>query len=140
MRALTTGLYNRASGAAGVAFMASIGSRFYDTEAPQRATFPYVVYLIVSQVKDWQFVERFEDVLLQFSIFSTASSSLEADDIYTLLVALFDEQYLTVAGYSHFIWMWRNNLTRMRDEITTKQGTVGAWHLAVDFDLYYEKD
>ena len=140
MRALTEALYTRAAGASGTAFMASIGSRFYDTEAPAGAEYPYCVYLIVSDVKDWQFVERFEDVLIQFSIFSTASSSGEAKDIYTLLVALFDECSLAITGYAHFLWMWRNNLTTMRDEVTTPAGTVGVWHFAVDFDLYYEKD
>jgi len=135
MRNLTEALYAKAAGSA---FMISIGNRFFDTEAPPGAEFPYCVYLIVSDVKDWQFVERFEDVLIQFSIFSKASSSGEVKDIYTLLLALYDEQYLTVGGMTQFLWLWRNNLTTMRDEVTTPAGTVGVWHYAIDFDCYYE--
>ena len=138
MRALTEALYTRAAGASGTAFMASIGSRFYDTEAPAGAEYPYCVYLIVSDVKDWQFVERFEDVLIQFSIFSTASSSGEAKDIYTLLVALYDEQPLVVDGMTQFLWMWRNNASIMKEEHTTPAGTASVWHIAVDFNVFYE--
>lgn len=139
MRALTEALYTyTVADAVGSGFMTSIGNRFYDTEAPQDAAFPYVVYLIVTDIKDWQFVERFEDVLIQFSIFSSASSSGEAKDIYTNLVDLYDEQYLNITGMVQFLWMWRNTLTIMKDEVTTPAGTVGVWHLAVDFDVYYE--
>jgi len=139
MRNLTEELYAYALADVVVSgFMTSIGNRFYDTEAPQGAVYPYVVYLIVSDVKDWQFVERFEDVLIQFSIFSTASSSGEAKDIYTKLLALFDEQYLNIAAMVQFLWMWRNITTIMKEDHTTPTGTVGVWHIAVDFDIFYE--
>ncbi len=139
MRALTTALYDRAAGAAGVAFMAKIGNRFYDTEAPQGATFPYCNYLVVTNTPEWTWSEDFEDVLIQFSIFSRLSSSGEAKDIYTLLDALYHKKSLgaIIAG-KQFIWMWRNTLTTMRDEITTKAGTVGVWHFAVDYNVFYE--
>jgi hypothetical protein len=144
MRNLTTAIYGHAvTDAVGSGFMTSIGSRFYDTEAPAKADFPYCVYLVVTDVKDWQFTERMEDVLIQFSIFSTASSSGEIKDIYTKLNTLFDECVPTITG-SRSLWFWRNNLTTMRDEITTPTGTggslmtVGVWHYAVDFDVYNE--
>ena len=139
MRNLTTALYTyTVADAVGSGFMTSIGSRFYDTEAPEGAAYPYCVYLIITDIKDWQFVERFEDVSIQFSIFSTASSSGEAKDIYTKLVALYDEQYLNIGAMVQFLWMWRNNTTIMKEEHTTRSGTVGVWHIAVDFDIYYE--
>ncbi len=140
MRNLTEELYAYAlADVVASGFMTSIGNRFYDTEAPQGAAYPYVVYLIITDIKDWQFVERFEDVSIQFSIFSTTSSSGEAKDIYTKLVALFDEQYLNIGGMVQFLWMWRNITTLMKEDHTTPTGTVGVWHLAVDFDIYYEK-
>ncbi|GAG96996.1 unnamed protein product, partial [marine sediment metagenome] len=43
MRALTEALYARAIGASGTAFMTSIGSRLFDTEAPEGAEYPYCV-------------------------------------------------------------------------------------------------
>lgn len=139
MRNLTEELYAYAlADAVASGFMTSIGNRFYDTEAPQGAAYPYCVYLIVTDIKDWQFVERFEDVSIQFSIFSSASSSGEAKDIYTNLVALFDEQYLNIGGMVQFLWMWRNITSIMKEDHTTPTGTVGVWHIAVDFDVYYE--
>ena len=140
MRLLTTALYTyTVADAVGSGFMASIGSRFYDTEAPQGAAFPYCNYLIVTDLPEWTWSEDFEDVLIQFSIFSTASSSGEIKDIYTKLDDLYHKRSLgSISGGKQFIWMWRNNLTTMREEITTKAGTVGAWHFAVDYDVFYE--
>ena len=138
MRNLTTALYGHAvTDAVSSGFMTSIGSRLYENEAPEGAEFPYAVYMIVSDVKDWQFTERFRDVLIQFSIFSSASSSGEIKDIYTKLLALYDECSFNITSNT-LVWFWRNNLTTMRDEVTTPTGTLGVWHYAVDFDCYLE--
>jgi hypothetical protein len=133
--AFANSLYTKASG---TTFMTLIGNRFFDTEAPQNTPYPYCVYLIVTDTKDWQFKERFEDIILQFSIYSTASGSTEIMGIYEALLDVYDEQYLTVAGIDQFIWMWRDTLTTMKDYVTTPQGTFGLWHYAVDFNLKYE--
>lgn len=140
MRNLTTALYTyTVADAVGSGFMTSIGSRFYDTEAPQGAVFPYCNYLIVTDMPEWTWNEDFEDVLLQFSIFSKARSSGEIKDIYTKLNALYHKKSLgSIVGGKQFIWMWRSNLTTMRDEVTTRAGTVGVWHFAVDFAVFYE--
>lgn len=140
MRLLTTALYTYAvTDVIGSGFMASIGNRFYDTEAPQGATFPYCNYLIVTDLPEWTWSEDFEDVLIQFSIFSKASSSLEIKNIYTKLDTLYHKCSLgTISGGEQFLWMWRSNLTTMRDEVTTRAGTVGVWHFAVDYDIFYE--
>jgi len=34
--------------------------------------------------------------------------------------------------------MWRNITTIMKEDHTTPTGTVGVWHIAVDFDIFYE--
>ena len=123
--------------AAGTAFLTAIANRFYDTEAPQGSDFPYCVYKIVVDVKEGQFTERFEDILVQFSIFSTLASSSEANDIYTKLNAVYDESVITPTGYRS-IWMWKNNLTTFKDEVTTPKGTVGVWAYHVDYDYLIE--
>ncbi len=134
MQEIETAIFEKAAASA---FLTAIGGRFYDTEAPQGAVFPYCVYKMVIDTKEWQFVERFEDILLQFSIFSTTRSSTEANDIYKKLNAVYDESVVTPVGYRS-IWMWRNNLTIIKDEITTLKGTVGAWHYAVDYNYFIE--
>jgi len=134
MKNLTKALYTKATGSA---FLTSVGGRFYENEAPEGAEFPYCCYLVVSDVKDWQFTERFRDILLQISIFSTASSSGEIKDIYTALLSLYDETTFSITG-NRLLWFWRDNLTTMRDEVTTPAGTLGVWHYAVDFSVYLE--
>jgi len=42
----------------------------YNTEAPQDAVFPYAVFSLISDVPEWTFSEDFENVLIQFNIFS----------------------------------------------------------------------
>ena len=135
MKNLTKAIYAKAAGSS---FLSSIGGRFYEHEAPEGAEFPYCVYMVVSDVKEWEFTERFRDVLAQFSIFSTASGSTEIKDIYTYLNSLYDECTFSITGNT-LLWMWRNNLTTMRDEITTPTGTIGVWHYAIDYDLLVQK-
>ena len=138
MKNFTTALYKHATTDTIVSgFMTSIGSRLYENEAPEGAEFPYAVYMVVSDVKDWQFVERFRDILVQFSIFSSASGSTEVKGIYTKLLTLYDECAFNITSNT-LIWFWLNNLTTMRDEVTTPAGTLGVWHYAVDFDVYLE--
>jgi len=134
MKNFTKALYTKAGSSA---FMTSIGNRLFENEAPDGAAFPYCVYQIVSDVKEWEFTERFRDILVQFSIFSTASGSTEIKDIYTNLIALYDECSFSITSNT-LVWMWRNNLTTMRDEVTTPIGTLGVWHYSVDFDAYIE--
>lgn len=136
MKNFTTALYTKAANSA---FMTSIGNRMYENEAPEGAEFPYCVYMVVSDVKEWEFTERFRDILVQFSIFSTASGSTEIKDIYTNLLTLYDECTFKPTGNT-LVWMWRNNTTTMRDEVTTPAGTLGVWHYAVDFDCFLEVD
>ena len=139
MKNLTKAIYGHAvTDTIASGFMTSIGSRLYDTEAPEGAEYPYCVYLIVSDVNEWEFVERFEDVLIQFSIFSTASGSTEIKDIYTKLKTLYDESVFSIDDNT-LVWMWRNNLTTMRDSITTPKGTAKVRHYAVDYNLLMEK-
>ena len=134
MRNFTTALFSKAADSA---FMTSIGGRFYEDEAPEGAEFPYAVYLIPSDVKEWEFTERFRSILLQISIFSIASSSGEIKDIYTNLLSLYDECSFSITS-NRLLWFWFNNLTTMKDEFTTPTGTHSGRHYAVDFDVYLE--
>ena len=134
MRNFTEALYTKAAGST---FMSSLGNRLYEDEAPEGAEFPYAVYLIPSEVKEWQFTERFRDILLQISICSIASSSGEIKDIYTKLLTLYDECSFSITS-NRLLWFWFNNVTEMKDEFTTPTGTHGGRHYAVDFDVYLE--
>ena len=139
MKNFTTALYTHATtDTIGSGFMSAIGNRMYENESPLDAEFPHCVYHVISDVKDWQFTERFRDILVQFSLFSTASGSTEIKELYTKLLTLYDECSFTITSNT-LVWFWRNNLATMRDEVTTDAGTFGVWHYAVDFEIYLEE-
>ena len=119
---------------AGSNLSSAVAGRIFLDEAPEGTEYPYVVFLIVSDVPDKTFTEIYEDVLLQFSLYSASASAAEISTMYADLKALLDECALTITG-STLVWMWRSNLTTMVDEITTPAGTATVKHWAVDFDV-----
>lgn len=129
MKALTTAIYAKASGSA---FSTAIGGRLYKGRAPDGAVYPYVVYMVISETPDPTFSDDLENVLVQFSIFSSASSSGEAEDIYALLCALYDNCALTITGET-MIYMQRQVATPMVEDHVTVSGTLEVWHYAVDY-------
>jgi len=136
MKALTTAIYAKAAGSA---FETAIGGRFYKGRAPEGAAYPYAVYLLVSDVSDPTFTEQLEDVVIQFSLFSNASSSGEIEDIFKNLKALYDDCALTIVGSTH-IWMMRQNATLSPEEHTTPAGTVEVWHYAIDYSIMTQEN
>jgi len=135
MKNLLTAIYSHATtDAVGSGFMASIGNRFFQDEAPEGSEFPYCVYIIVVDTPEDVFAKDGEDILIQFSLFSTSSSVAEISDMYKDLKALFDNCSLTIA-HNTLVWMRRDNLTTLMDEHITPEGTIGvkAWH--VDYQI-----
>ncbi len=116
------------------ALYSDVGGRVYLDRAPQGAEFPYIVFFIVSDVPEKTFTEDYEDILIQFSLFSSSEGAAEITDMYADLKALFDECALTITG-STLVWMKRSNLTTMVEEITTPEGTTAVKHWAVDFSI-----
>lgn len=110
-----------------------VGGRIYLDRAPDGCEFPYIVYFIVSSVPDWMFTERFENTLIQFSLFSNSESAVEITTMLKDLKALFDECSLTITGDA-LIWFRRQNITTMVEEITTASGTQNVKHYAVDYE------
>ena len=123
MKDLTTGIYGKISGSS---FSSDIGGRLYKGQAPDGATYPYAVYLLVSAVPDLTFTSKYEDVVIQFSLFSTASGSTEIEDMYTHLTALYDECTLSITGET-LIWMVREFANLSIEEHTTPTGTQRVW-------------
>jgi len=113
---------------------ADIGGRFFDTQAPEGAEYPYVVYLIVSDGPDNVFGGYYEDVLIQFSLFSkTENDTTEIETMFGHLKTLFDECSFNITDQT-LIWMRRENATLMaetHDALIT--GTIQVWHYAVDY-------
>jgi hypothetical protein len=104
----------------------------YHDQAPQDATFPYIVFFEVSETPDFTFSTEFEEYRIQFSIFSTSQSAIEVEDVYTKLKSLFDKCALTVTGYTHISMLRENSIGLQRDE-------DNVWMRHVDYKILLEK-
>lgn len=138
MKSLTTAIFGLMTPS--TALYADIGGRMFKGIAAEGAEYPYIVFQIVSDVPDLTFTESYEDVLIQFSLFSSASSSGEVEDMFAHLKELYDECAMTITAISHdvantLIWMKRVNATLMVEDHETPSGTTQVFHYAVDYEV-----
>lgn len=126
---LTTAIYGKLSGSA---LADHVSTRMYKGRAPEEAAYPYIVYLTISDVPNLTFSEDFEDIVIQFSLFSSTSSSTEVENMYTDLKTLYDECTMTITGET-LVWMVRQNTSLMVEDHTTRAGLIQVWHYAVDY-------
>lgn len=134
MKDLTTAIYSKATGSS---FLNAVSSRFYKGRAPEGADYPYAVYMLVSGYPDDVFNGDYENVLFQFSLFSTASGSTEIEDIFTYLTDLYDDCDLTISNET-LIYMRRENYSMFMDEHTTPKGTIQVWAYHIDYRILVE--
>lgn len=130
MNNLLTAIYGKTSGSAFPYFL---------DEAQEGSAFPYCVFSIVSAVPEKTFTEDYENVTIQFSLFSSSRSGTEITGMYAALMALFDECSLSISG-SKLVWMRRTNLVTMVDEVATPDGSTTVKHWAVDYEVLTSKN
>ena len=123
----------------GSALSAHIASRLYKGQAPEGTDYPYAVYLIVTATPEHTFTEDYENVIVQFSLFSTASGTTEIENCYTDLKTLYDEKSFSITG-SILIFMRRTKAGFIADDYTTPSGTQRVWHYAVDIEVLTSLD
>lgn len=113
-------------------FTAAMGGRtLYNTEASDEATFPYVTISIVGNAADWTFTEDFEDLLIQFNLFSETPACTEVGDTFEMLKSAFDKHDLTIAGYGTVSFERGNsNLVRIDKK----------WQYIVTYRIIIQKD
>jgi len=105
--------------------------KLYFESAPQKASMPYVVYLLVTGIPEFTMNTRMEDDRIQFSIFSSKNSSEEAQDIFEKLIAVFDDVVLTITGYSPVLF-------ERAERVPTKTPEE-AWQYNVEYHLLNQK-
>jgi len=127
---LTKAIWSRLSGSA---LSAHIANRMFKGQAPEGADYPFCVYLIVTDTPDHTFSEDFEDVIIQFSLFSTTSGTTEVENMLTDLNTLYDEKSFSITG-STLVWMRRISANFIVEDHTTPTGTarVFAWHVSYE--------
>lgn len=112
-------------------FKTDMSGRLYFMQAPQKAVFPYCVYVPISNMYEYNFTSDFENIVIQFSVFSTDDSAVNIEKYFTDLKALYDWCTLSVTGYSH-VYMRREQSRLLKDD--------RAFHRAVDYRCYLEKN
>ena len=134
---LMTGVYShftKTTGGIHNSFYTAIGGRLYNTQAPETATLPYVVYTLISGVPSWNFSKYFfETIRIQFDIFSKTEDDAEVQDIYTKLNDLYNWTTLTINNNA-FLYM-RRELTRLTRE---SEPQASYWHYTVDYEIMTE--
>lgn len=135
MKALTTSIYGKM---AGTTFETSIGGRLFKGLAPQGTPMPYVIFFVVSDVYDPTFTEDYENVLLQFSIFSEAVGSTEIEDIFTNLKAVYDNTAFTPTG-NQVVVMTRQNAMLTTQDADVESGAGKYWQYDIEYDVIMQK-
>ncbi len=133
---LTTAIYGRLAGSA---LSAHISNRLYKGQAPAGAEYPYAVFMVVTDTPDHTFSEDFENVIVQFSLFSITSGTTEIENCYTDLKTLYDEKPFTVTG-STLVWMRRGTTVFQVEDHTTPTGTQRVWAYHCDFEILTSLD
>ncbi len=126
----------------GSALYNDVAGRIYLDEYPtseQPATYPYIIYFLVSDVPEYPGGKTIEEVMIQFSIFSASESAVEITGLLADLRTLFDDCSLTITSNT-LIYFIRGNLTTIVDEITTVSGTSTVKHYSQEYDVIIVKD
>jgi len=110
----------------------NVSGQIYNTEAPQSATEPYIVFSLPSNINDETFNEETSEALIQFSIFDKNYKVSNVTTIYKNLVSRYDHAKFTSmsSSYAHtFCRRELNILTRSDD----------TWHYMVQYRMRISK-
>lgn len=134
MNNLATAITSKATGSN---FLNAIGGRLRNGEAEVGEPYPYSVFLL--PVSDDPQSEStwggdYEDILMQFSIFSILHAPSEAWTIHGYLKALYDDCTLTITDQT-LIKMERVNTILIPEDHAVKAGTQRVWHIATDYSI-----
>lgn len=131
--------FNSTTGGSHNSFYTAIGGRLYQGMAPDLVTYPYGVFTHVVNTQDDMFGKKIDDVVLQLSIFSKSSSSVEVHDAMTYAKAFLDDCAFTITG-STLICFYRLNDGLEKEELVTTPGTQTIWHFHVDYMAILERN
>lgn len=133
MNALFTAIYSKMT-TGPPAVYTSVGGRIYLKKGPQQATFPYIVYDLITSIDNLNFTDDNEIFFLQFDIFTENNSATSAGTILANLKALLDDCSLSVTGYRH-LYMIRDSVMP-NDDITQVPPIMGY---SVQYECQLEK-
>lgn len=137
MEELFKAIYTKftASSSGHTSIYSDVSGQFYLDEAPQSSAstslnMPYVVYNLISLVREDTFTNQGEDAVIQFNLFSNTAAATEVTTMFKHLAALYDWCDLSISGYNHIY---------MRRELSYLRRVNSAWHYAVEYRTYFSK-
>lgn len=138
MKATITGLMALFN--AGGDFYNDVSGRLFHGEAPEGVEYPYAVFFIISDTDDDTFSEELQDIYIQFSLFSGASSSAEILDMNTHLKTMFNKTQFAVTGNTVIIMnrLQTNGPTYTPADVVA--GTGFYWQTDVDYEIHVQKN
>jgi hypothetical protein len=132
MSALTTAIFSKL---AGTSLETDIGGRLFKSRAPEGTPYPYVVYFVVADVAAPVFAHLGEEVLVQFSLFSSQASSVEIEQIFDDLRAVYDLATLSITGSTQIQMERQTTGPCILEDHTTGEGTAEVWHYPVEYRI-----
>ena len=136
MKNLTTAIFSKLAGSA---LYDDINGQMFKMNVPQGTPFPYVVFSIISDSQADSFKHKFDDVAVQFSLFSASGSTLEIEDMYEDLKTLYDDCALSPTSATVCL-MYREETAFNVDEIITPEGTQDVYHYAVAYSITQQRN
>ena len=80
------------------AFYIALGGRLYYDEMSESPLYPYCVFKMFDEIRDWTFDLDFEDIAVQFDYFDTTADGCDTGLIN--LKSLFDYAALSITGWT----------------------------------------
>ncbi len=131
IEALLTGFKTKVDASQGAGtFYLSIGGRWYDTEAPENAVFPFAVIYALPTFQDYTFDTVSYIVPITVNLFSKERANTEIDDIFGKLKTLFypaggaDWTQLEISGYTEIM---------LKPEFANRFRLDDIWQYTVEF-------
>jgi len=141
MDAFLTAIYSKITTGPSALWNDVGGSVYIDQyDGPVPTTYPFIIIKIISSFPDRTFTERYNDIVIQFSLLSKKSVGLtEITSMYNHLISLFDECSMTITGYT-LVWMRENSLAVIPEDVDMDDGTTKLSHWSCDFDARISKN
>lgn len=135
MKNLTTAIYGKLAGST---LFGYVQGRLYKNRAPEGAPYPYLVYAVIVGDPEYTFSENYEDVTVQFDIFSKDASTTEIENIFTALTALFDNISFNPTA-ERVLEMQRQSYSLTSEEHYVTTAEIQVYHYTVDYNVYLER-
>ena len=128
---LETAIYGKLSGST---LTGLIGGRMYNTVAPDKAEYPYVVFNVYVNYHTRAFQRDYSNYRVQFSSFSLSRSLTEINSISAAILSLYDDQPITITGQTTIL-MAVDTENQITEEHDTPSGTEEVTHTIQEFNV-----